>query len=370
MSTAYMSCRGCSSVRVHDYHYFYCRSLGEQEKPDRAYTGGWYRLYGYAQTPINCPYRGAVMTSKTNPSPKAATGASETHPAGELTPIKEGAADNAPPAIRYSSGIAALADALESADWSNVSIGNKVMLQCAISTLRTISSATGGYEPVAWLAEYDGHVSVTANHDTMSQWKDVLGRKITPLHAIQATGGDAVAGEAFDVMSTIDPDYAESFERFPDIAGCGTPGCTDPNCEYGKEDDAALAALRSPDVAAIPLEPTVEQVRSACLSYRHDFGLLTVVEAAIVKSEAREWLRAWQKEGLIASAQAVAAKPTYAQLAEWVQHLDWDAGLTTADEIRQLRALIQRIVSTAPAQVLVCGGRDYADSHHNTPRRR
>jgi hypothetical protein len=44
-------------------------------------------------------------------------------------------------------------------------------------------------------------------------------------------------------------------------------------------------------------EPTEAQVRSACLSYRHDFGLLTVAEAAIVKSEAREWLRAWQKEG-------------------------------------------------------------------------
>lgn len=42
--------------------------------------------------------------------------------------------------------------------------------------------------------------------------------------------------------------------------------------------------------------PTDEQVRSACMWYRHDMGLLTVSEAAAVKTEARLWLRAWQKE--------------------------------------------------------------------------
>lgn len=34
------------------------------------------------------------------------------------------------------------------------------------------------------------------------------------------------------------------------------------------------------------------------------------------------------------------------QLAEWVQHLDWDIGLTTAQEIRQLRDLLCRIMPT------------------------
>lgn len=38
-------------------------------------------------------------------------------------------------------------------------------------------------EPVAWLGEYDGGVSVTMNRDTMAQWKDTLGRRITPLYA-------------------------------------------------------------------------------------------------------------------------------------------------------------------------------------------
>jgi hypothetical protein len=42
--------------------------------------------------------------------------------------------------------------------------------------------------------------------------------------------------------------------------------------------------------------PTDEQVRSAAMWYRHDLGLLTVAEATKVKTEARLWLRSWQKE--------------------------------------------------------------------------
>lgn len=38
---------------------------------------------------------------------------------------------------------------------------------------------------VAWLCEYDGHTDATTSRDTMCLWKDTLGRKITPLYAIQ-----------------------------------------------------------------------------------------------------------------------------------------------------------------------------------------
>jgi hypothetical protein len=53
--------------------------------------------------------------------------------------------------------------------------------------------------------------------------------------------------------------------------------------------------------------PTSEQVGSACMWYRHDFGLLGAVEAAQVRTEARMWLRAWQKEiaGIRAAPQEV-----------------------------------------------------------------
>jgi hypothetical protein len=56
--------------------------------------------------------------------------------------------------------------------------------------------------------------------------------------------------------------------------------------------------------------PTSEQVGSACMWYRHDFGLLGPVEAAQVRTEARMWLRAWQKEiaGIRAAPQE-ASKP-------------------------------------------------------------
>ena len=46
-------------------------------------------------------------------------------------------------------------------------------------------------------------------------------------------------------------------------------------------------------------EPTDEQIASACLSFRHDYGLLTEVEQACLECSAVEWLRAWRKEGLI-----------------------------------------------------------------------
>ncbi|WP_222042394.1 hypothetical protein [Rhizobium laguerreae] len=43
-------------------------------------------------------------------------------------------------------------------------------------------------------------------------------------------------------------------------------------------------------------EPTEAQINSACLSYRHDFGLLNGEEREMVRFKAREWLRAWLRE--------------------------------------------------------------------------
>jgi hypothetical protein len=42
-------------------------------------------------------------------------------------------------------------------------------------------------------------------------------------------------------------------------------------------------------------EPTNEEVRNACMNYRHDFGLLSEVESDKMMFEAKEWLRAWMK---------------------------------------------------------------------------
>lgn len=46
------------------------------------------------------------------------------------------------------------------------------------------------------------------------------------------------------------------------------------------------------------MTPSDAQIRSACLSYRHDYGLLPADQRARLQFEAREWLIAWLKEGI------------------------------------------------------------------------
>lgn len=45
-------------------------------------------------------------------------------------------------------------------------------------------------------------------------------------------------------------------------------------------------------------KPTPAQLESACLSFRHDYGLLSDDERKGVRFEALQWLTAWQKEGM------------------------------------------------------------------------
>lgn len=56
----------------------------------------------------------------------------------------------------------------------------------------------------------------------------------------------------------------------------------------------AIGAL--PAVTAPQGVPTDDQVASACLSYRHDFGLMDKLARADLMWQAREWLHAWRKE--------------------------------------------------------------------------
>jgi len=44
-------------------------------------------------------------------------------------------------------------------------------------------------------------------------------------------------------------------------------------------------------------EPTDAQLSSACMSYRHDYGLLDATAQQTMKWQAKEWLIAWRKEG-------------------------------------------------------------------------
>jgi len=41
--------------------------------------------------------------------------------------------------------------------------------------------------------------------------------------------------------------------------------------------------------------PTEEDISNACLSYSHDYGVMSLKEQERVRFEAKEWLEAWQK---------------------------------------------------------------------------
>lgn len=41
--------------------------------------------------------------------------------------------------------------------------------------------------------------------------------------------------------------------------------------------------------------PSLDQLNNACLSYRHDFGLLSPEDKNAIQHEALAWLQAWQK---------------------------------------------------------------------------
>jgi hypothetical protein len=59
--------------------------------------------------------------------------------------------------------------------------------------------------------------------------------------------------------------------------------------------DAVRAAVTKQNEKKEKQEPTDEQIDSACLSYRHDFGLLSVGVQDYIRFQAREWAAALAK---------------------------------------------------------------------------
>lgn len=82
-------------------------------------------------------------------------------------------------------------------------------------------------------------------------------------------------------------------------------GCVDAKVIAG--DDWARLSLAGASVALARDNPgvslvfsrslegvaTLQQINSACLSYRHDFGLLAAAEKRSLQAEAIEWYRSW-----------------------------------------------------------------------------
>ena len=46
-------------------------------------------------------------------------------------------------------------------------------------------------------------------------------------------------------------------------------------------------------------EPTNEQLYSACISMRHDYGLMTQEQRRVIEATALEWYRCWKSAGVI-----------------------------------------------------------------------
>lgn len=48
----------CKHLRIHDYHYFFCRELGDKSKPDLdPYKGGLERIWNGPSPPhLDCPF--------------------------------------------------------------------------------------------------------------------------------------------------------------------------------------------------------------------------------------------------------------------------------------------------------------------------
>lgn len=124
------------------------------------------------------------VSSDSIPSQNAFAGSSGIHPAGELTPLPEGVAEEAPPAIQLANRIKihlALKDSSPGFHLSDDDL--KLISDC-------LSRSGVQTKPVAWLAEWDGNKAATVNPDTMREWRDKLKRKITPLYTSTVTSAD------------------------------------------------------------------------------------------------------------------------------------------------------------------------------------
>ena len=90
---------------------------------------------------------------------------------------------------------------------------------------------------------------------------------------------------------------------------------------------------------------TQKQIASACLSFRHDFGLLPAAEQSQVMWSAQEWWKAWQKEGCITRAEAdrMVAEAVAAEQAVWTEALanfhNREAALDIATDASIVRSL-------------------------------
>ena len=129
---------------------------------------------------------------------------------------------------------------------------------------------------------------------------------------------------------------------------CVNCGATGPLVNYADHNIAINDALvdawnRRADLAQpaqVRVKPTDAQINSACLSYRHDFGLMTKRDQDNLRFQANEWLIAWQKEARILA--ALEPQPDHRDevIARLVEAAQICADTFTSSEHSDLRAAL------------------------------
>jgi hypothetical protein len=118
--------------------------------------------------------------------------------------------------------------------------------------------------------------------------------------AIAHLRGDADVGDAVILIADVSAWIADAIlALLPDAAAINAKDAEIRTLRMALEDATTgiTAATVEAAIRAAAFEPTDAQINSACLSFRHDYGLLDDHDRERLRFVAIEWLRAWQKEG-------------------------------------------------------------------------
>lgn len=159
-------------------------------------------------------------------------------------------------------------------------------IERAAAYLRALADA----QPVTWIAHNltTGHVKWTTDRCRARGWTRSVNLRVKPLYAHPAPAvpqAEPIADSDADYWLRNRRPILDAIERAGFVLMSNASGFW-------------LHPRGTTDAQAEPKrEPlTDERIASVCLSYRHDFGLLSGDEQAGLMLEARAWERAFRKE--------------------------------------------------------------------------
>lgn len=107
--------------------------------------------------------------------------------------------------------------------------------------------------------------------------------------------------------------------------------------------------------------PTPQQVYSACLSYRHDFGLLDPVQRDTLMIEAQMWLKAWRKEFNVSATLSSATPAGGGLTAE--AFIESSFGKFTAYDYDDVVHIVKAALAASPVPMSDTGAQEVPSEH-------